>query len=295
VINWKVLLGILVALTVVLFSSILLDLTSSRDQAQVMINNINTSAQRAQDTNDKLIFLLDSITKESEHLETRVAFLEAQKDSLTKRISRASIGLKAKSGIISLTKDYYMNCGNMVHVDVPKQYSGTKLKYSSDDARILETPERGRIIIFPLQRIVHIIIESEGTVINKLEFPNIKNVPEPEFQVYHGNQKIDFKRGAIGKTLSSLSVVAEPEPNFLKAVPKDARYLTKRWELKITRGSSVILKRVCNSESVDLNAERSRLKRGDIVHISEMSFARINFHDKPQMFFPTEVITFPIL
>ncbi|HYI77977.1 MAG TPA: hypothetical protein VEW65_10190 [Chryseolinea sp.] len=295
-INWKVLLGLSIALTIVFFSSVLFDLTRSRNQAQVMINDIKGAAQGIQKSNDRLKVLLDSITKESAHLERRIAFLEAQKDSLSKGISRLPRSVKGKSGISDLAGNYYMNCGNMVQIDIPGKYANKKIKYSSDDARILETTIPGQIIMFPLQSSVRIAVESGGTVIKRVEYPIIKNVPQPEVQIYQGTQKIDLKRGAIGKTLSTLRVVIEPDPDFRKAAPKDARYLTKKWELNVTRGASVILRRVCTSESVDLTAQRSLFKPGDVIHISAMVFVRLTFYDKQDMVTTPEVILkFPIL
>lgn len=296
VISWRFLLGLSVALSFALFYLLFIQVDDTHQQAQALVADLSSAVNSAKSKDDKLKFALDSINEEVTRLTSRVALLEAQKDSLSKGISRSSVGQKEKPGAPVLSGNYYMNCGNIVQIDVPGKYTNTKLKYLSEDAKILETGTPGRIVVFPLKRTVQIAVESGGTVVNKVELKNVRNVPAPEFHVYQGGDRIDLEKGAIGRTLSSLSVVAEAEPAFKAAVPKDARYLVKQWELNITRGPSVILRRVCTSESIDLSAERSLLKPGDIVHINATHFVRLTFHDKQEKYAgPDWIVKFPIL
>ena len=121
----------------------------------------------------------------------------------------------------------YMNCGNTVFIEVPALGTNYNPAFSAGGAaEIIKGNEPGRVTIIPKQRKISVAVSNAGTSIGSQGF-DVKNVPDPRYVAYVGNNPVDLRQGIRANQIGALRIVAEPEANFKEEVPKDARYRIK--------------------------------------------------------------------
>jgi gliding motility-associated protein GldM len=132
----------------------------------------------------------------------------------------------------------YMNCGNTVNIEVPALGSNYNPSFSAGaSAQIIKGDKPGKVTIIPKQRKIQVAVSNGGTSIGTQNF-DVKNIPDPRYIAYIGNQPVDLRTGIRVNQLGQLRIVAEPESNFKEEVPKDARYRIKKMEIILGRGTT---------------------------------------------------------
>jgi gliding motility-associated protein GldM len=172
----------------------------------------------------------------------------------------------------------YMNCGNTVNIEVPTLGPSYNPNFSAQGAEIRKGDKPGKVTIIPSQRKIVVAVSNGGTAIGNQPF-DVKNIPEPRFVAFIGNDAVDLSKGIKPAQIKSLRIVIQPEDNFKEEVPKDARYNIKNME--ITMGSGAIAKgqmRASNG-SPDLGAWAGQAKAGDRIVFVIKDAARKTFTD----------------
>lgn len=173
----------------------------------------------------------------------------------------------------------YMNCGNFVNIEVPSLGTNYNPSFSAGNgATIIKGTKAGQVTIIPKQRRIQVAVSNAGTSIGSQEFA-VKNIPEPRYIAYIGNQPVDLRTGIRVNQLGQLRIVAEAEPNFKEEVPKDARYRIKKMEIILGRGTTGVQR---GSEVEQLRGWISSARPGDKLIFDIKDVARRTFTDEEE-------------
>src|SRR5690606_707745 len=157
----------------------------------------------------------------------------------------------------------YLNCGNNVLIEVPALGTSYKPSFNAGGAaQIIPGDKPGRVTIIPKQRKVNVNVSNGGTPVGATSF-DVKNIPDPRYIAYVGNQPVDLRQGIRANQIPNLRFVAEPDANFKEEVPKDARYRIKRAQVSLGRGTTAVQTVNATNETPDLRAWISQARPGD--------------------------------
>jgi gliding motility-associated protein GldM len=191
----------------------------------------------------------------------------------------------------------YMNCGNTVFIEVPALGTAYNPVFSSGgSAEIIKGDKPGRVTIIPKQRKISVAVSNAGTSIGTQGF-DVKNVPDPRYVAYVGNNPVDLRQGIRANQIGALRIVAEADANFKEEVPKDARYRIKRAEVILGRGTAGVQRMNATNENPDLRAWSGQARPGDRVIIDIKDVSRRTYKDEEEKVVPkgsSGIIQIPI-
>jgi gliding motility-associated protein GldM len=191
----------------------------------------------------------------------------------------------------------YMNCGNTVNIEVPALGTAYNPTFGAGgSAEIIKGDKPGRVTIIPKQRKISVSVSNAGTAIGTQGF-DVKNVPDPRYVAYVGNNPVDLRQGIRANQVGALRIVAEPETNFKEEVPKDARYRIKRAEIILGRGTAGVQRLNATNENPDLRAWSSQARPGDRIIIDIKDVSRRTYKDEDEKVVPkgsSGIIQIPI-
>ena len=124
-------------------------------------------------------------------------------------------------------------------------------------------------------------VSNGGTPVGTTGF-DVKNIPDPRYVAYVGNQPVDLRQGIRANQIANLRFVAEPDENFKQEVPKDARYRVKRASVSLGRGTTAVQSINASNESPDLRPWISQARPGDRIIIDIKDVSRRTFTDEEE-------------
>lgn len=170
----------------------------------------------------------------------------------------------------------YMNCGNTVNIEVPALGTAYDPSFRADGAEIIRGTKAGMVTIIPKQRKISVDVMNGGTLIGTQPF-EVRNIPDPHYVAYVGGTPVDLRRGIRANEIGNLQIMAVPEANFKEEVPNDARYLIKRMEITLGRGTTGVQRMSATSENPDLRAWGGQSRPGDRIIIDIKEVVRKTF------------------
>jgi gliding motility-associated protein GldM len=180
----------------------------------------------------------------------------------------------------------YMNCGNTVNIEVPSLGTNYNPSFNANGgADIVKGDKPGKVTIIPKQRKIKVTVSNGGATIGDQPF-DVKNVPDPKYIAYVGNNPVDLRNGIRANQLANLRFAAEPEANFKEEVPKDARYSIKRAEVILGRGTAGVQRLTATNGNPDLRSWASQARPGDRIVIDIKDAARRTFRDDEEKIVP---------
>ena len=194
----------------------------------------------------------------------------------------------------------YYNCGNDLNIQVPALGASYKPSFSAKGANIINGKEKGAIIVVPTVKgtdaKVTISVSSEGSAIGTRDFP-VRGVPRPQIVAKIGGAYVDQKRGVTAPGPASIQVMAEPDPAFAAALPKEARYSITEGEVTLARGKREITTLPIRNDNVNLATIRGQAQSGDRIIIVIKKAKRTNFREESEdvpINAASSVITIPV-
>jgi gliding motility-associated protein GldM len=191
----------------------------------------------------------------------------------------------------------YYNCGNDLNIQVPALGANYSPSFSASGAKIINGKEKGAIIVVPSQKgNVSVTVASGGATIGTKEFP-VRGVPRPNIVAKIGGNYVDQKKGVPAPGPASITVLAEPDPAFLAALPREARYNITDGEVTLARGKREITTIPIKGDNVNLSSIRSQAQSGDRIIVVIKKARRLNFQDQSEdipINASSSVITIPV-
>ena len=187
-----------------------------------------------------------------------------------------------------------------MNIQVPALGESYKPSFSAKGANILNGKDKGSIVVIPNVKgpdaKVLISVSSDGSAIGTKDF-SVRGVPRPQIVAKIGGNYVDQKRGVAAPGPASLQVLAEPDPAFLAALPREARYNITEGEVTLARGKREISTIPIKSDNVNLSSIRSQAQSGDRIIVVIKKARRLNFRDESedvQINAASSVITIPV-
>jgi gliding motility-associated protein GldM len=176
----------------------------------------------------------------------------------------------------------YYNCGNDLNIQVPALGANYSPSFSANGARIINGKDKGAIIVVPSQKgNVSITVASGGATIGTKEFP-VRGVPRPAIVAKIGGTYVNQKTGVTAPGPASITVLAEPDPAFQQALPREARYSITDGKVILARGKREIATIPITQDNVNVSSIRSQAQAGDRIVIVINKARRLNFQDQAE-------------
>lgn len=171
----------------------------------------------------------------------------------------------------------YMNCGNLVNIEVPTLGTNYNPTFSGKGAQIQKGEKTGSVFIIPKERKVAVTVVNGGATIGTENF-DVKPIPKPSFVARDNSGKaIDLMNGVRGSSMTGLRIAAEADENFKAEVPKDAIFRIRQMEVILARGTQRVATINATSELPDISAWRSQFRPGDRISVNIKAVTRRTF------------------
>jgi len=188
----------------------------------------------------------------------------------------------------------YQNCGNELDIQVPALGTSYNPSFSSNEAKVQKGNRTGLVTVIPQGRSkVKLNVSNNGSLLSTEVF-DVKKVPPPNIVITSRNQPLTGD-GVPAAAISTIRVSAEPDENFKREVPKDARYRVQKVTVKLARSGRAVRTADFSSENIDLRQWRSQLRPGDALIINVERVFRRTFTGENERAKPlTEIYSIPI-
>ena len=166
----------------------------------------------------------------------------------------------------------YRNCANPLVTSVPALGASYSPSYQVTNGQAVPGSKKGYVTVFPgAGAKSKLTVSSNGTLIGSKTF-DVLPVPPPTVMLAN-------RRGGavnIGKPLPAVTfqVVAKPDENFKKALPKEATYRVTQIEVTTFRGGGSTGSRKISGGQLNLRSLRPR--KGDGISIKVLGVQRVN-------------------
>ena len=189
----------------------------------------------------------------------------------------------------------YMNCGNELDIQVPALGTAYNPSFSSSGAKTIKGNRTGLVTVIPEGRSkVKLTVSNGGNVLGTETF-DVKKVPPPNIEITSRNRPVDFEKGIAAAALTTIKVSAEPDENFAREVPNDARYRVQKVNVKLARAGRQIRAEDFTSENIDLRAWRSEFRKGDNLIVKVENVLRRTYQGDNERVKPvTTIYSIPI-
>lgn len=159
----------------------------------------------------------------------------------------------------------YLNCGNVVNIEVPSLGTNYNPTFSPKGAQIVPSDKASRVTIIPTEMKVFVTVSNGGAVLGTEPF-DVKRIPRPHVtKKDQSGRETDPKNGVKISGLTQLRISVDPDEGFKENVPKDAVYRIRNMEVSIRRGVNYISTKTVNSEIIDLTDWKAIMRPGDVI------------------------------
>jgi len=188
--------------------------------------------------------------------------------------------IRVQSGNVSTL---YVNCGNPLQIDVPALGAQYNPAFNANGATIIKGTGKGAITVVPSGAVpkVTLSVSSDGTMIGTEVF-GLANIPKPEIVAMVNGKPVDEKNGMAAPGPRQITVVAQAEPNFAKALPKDSKYFVTEWNCMLVRGKRPVAQQRFNTGAGNITPFASQAQPGDRILIEVTKVQRANFQGKKE-------------
>ncbi|MGW8122471.1 type IX secretion system motor protein PorM/GldM [Roseivirga echinicomitans] len=182
-------------------------------------------------------------------------------------------------------QNLYQNAANILQVNVPSLGPAYNPTFTVQGADQRAGSKKGEVVVIPTTgtRNVTIGVSSGGAKIGDKAF-TVKSIPRPTFKVTVDGKVYNPERGFDGIP-NSVSLILEPDPDFLKNFPKDARFFVSKGKVMLVqnkRDSGTIPINGAITE-VNLAPLKAKMRSGDRLVIIIEEYTRLNFADQNEV------------
>jgi len=166
----------------------------------------------------------------------------------------------------------YRNCANPLVTSVPALGASYSPSYQVTNGSAVPGAKKGYVTVFPGGGAkTRLTVSSNGTLIGNKTFDVLPVPPPSVILANRSGGAVNIERPLPAVTFQ---VLAKPDDNFKKALPKEATYRVTQIEVTTFRGGGSTGSRKINGGSVNLRSLRTR--RGDGISIKVLGVQRVN-------------------
>ena len=182
-------------------------------------------------------------------------------------------------------QNLYQNSANVLQVNVPSLGLAYNPTFTVTGGEKRASSKKGEVVVIPTTgtRNVTIGVSSGGSKIGDKSF-TVKSIPRPRFVVKVDGNPYDPEKGINGIP-NELSLVLEPDADFLKNFKDDANFFVSKGKVMLiqnNRESGTINITAARTE-VDLAPLKARMRAGDRLRVIVEEYTRLNFADQKEV------------
>ncbi|KYG83794.1 type IX secretion system motor protein PorM/GldM [Roseivirga echinicomitans] len=182
-------------------------------------------------------------------------------------------------------QNLYQNSANVLQVNVPSLGPAYSPSFTVQGAEQREGSKRGELVVIPTigTRNVVIGVSSGGAKIGDKTF-TVKSIPRPRFVVKVDDKVYNAEKGYSGIP-NKVSLVLEPDPDFLKNYPDDARFFVSKGKIILIKNNreSGTINITAAQTDFELTAFKSNMRAGDRIRVIVEEYTRLNFANKNEV------------
>lgn len=174
----------------------------------------------------------------------------------------------------------YKDCGNELDVQVPALGAEYNPTFSVTGARLINRPQKGKVVVVPSARNVTLNVVNNGAQIGNVKY-KVKELPVPTVDARSNGRPIDPIQGITKNGLRGLKIICTADKSVSTLLPNDTRYFTKKCKVILAKGSRVKATAKFNgTDTPPLRRLAEQAQSGDRVIIEVEQVARRNFQGR---------------
>jgi hypothetical protein len=171
------------------------------------------------------------------------------------------------------------NCSNKVVITAPELGEPFSPQYEIEGATFTDAGA-GLLAITPSAKVVKLKIINEGELIATESF-RVRDIPQPVITVKHNGALMNFETG-LDEVTGEVELQVEPNKDFAKHYPTDARFRVTKWSIAHMRGSQQLDMIKSSGLKADLS-EFNDPQAGDYLMIKFHEIQRLNHQMKREV------------
>ncbi len=168
------------------------------------------------------------------------------------------------------------NCSNKVVITVPELGEQFSPKYEVTGATFVDAGA-GLLAITPSADVVKVDIINDGKIIGTESFI-VRDIPQPTIIVMHNGTSLNFETG-LSEVNGEIELMVEPDKDFAKLYPTDARFRVTKWSIALMRGSQQLSVIRNKGLKIDLS-QFNDAQPGDYLLLKFQEVQRLNHQMK---------------
>jgi gliding motility-associated protein GldM len=171
----------------------------------------------------------------------------------------------------------YLKVANRLTALVPALGANYNPSFSGSGASFVRGSKKEEVVIAPNGlNPVTLVVSSGGVKIGQETF-QVRRVPLPQVNILVNSRPVDLQRGIPVTSPRTVNIDIQPDKDFERMYPDEAKYRVTSFEVQIGRSGSQIDKVSFNTGSGNIAPLLSKLRPNDQIFVKVKEIVRINY------------------
>lgn len=171
----------------------------------------------------------------------------------------------------------YLKVANRLNALVPALGANYNPVFSGSGANFVRGSKKEEVIIAPNSLSpVTLVVSSGGVKIGQQTF-QVRRVPLPQVNILVNSRPVDLVKGLPVTAPRTVNIDIQPDKDFERMYPEEARYRVTSFEVQVGRGSQQIDRQTFSTSTGNVAPLLSKLRAGDQLFVKVKEIVRINY------------------
>jgi gliding motility-associated protein GldM len=171
----------------------------------------------------------------------------------------------------------YLKVANRLNALVPALGANYNPTFSGSGASFVRGAKKEEVVIAPNGlNPVTLVVSSGGVKIGQETF-QVRRVPLPQVNILVNSRPVDLVRGIPATTPRTVNIDIQPDKDFERMYPEEAKYRVTNFEVQIGRSGAQIDKLTFNTSSGNIAPLLAKLRPNDQIFVKVKEIVRINY------------------
>jgi gliding motility-associated protein GldM len=171
----------------------------------------------------------------------------------------------------------YLKVANRLNALVPALGANYNPAFSGSGASFARGSKKEEVVIAPSGlNPVTLVVSSGGVKVGQQTF-QVRRVPLPQVNILVNSRPVDLVKGLPATSPRTINIAIEPDKDFERMYPDEAKYRVTNFEVQIGRGGTLVDKMTFNASTGNISSLASRLRPNDQIFVQVKDLVRINY------------------
>jgi len=171
----------------------------------------------------------------------------------------------------------YYKVANRLNALAPALGANYNPSFSGTNASFTRGAKKEEVVISPNSIApVKLTVSSGGVKIGEETF-QVRRVPLPQIGIMVNSRPVDFQKGISATTPRTINIDVQPDKDFERMYPQEARYRVTSFEVQVGRGGAQLDRLNFSSSSGNIAPLLSKLRPGDQIFVKVKEIIRLNY------------------